>query len=139
MFKNILAVFACLLLAPALAAEAPPATYSKIAGGYVYFDGAGNADPQKDNRTQRKSLSEQAAISDAKVKLAYYMHSLPHKSGVTLQEVMEKDGTVERRVRAFIKGVEVVEREWDAEDNCRVSVRVNKKDLQRQFDLKAVR
>lgn len=101
----------------------------QVKGQYLYFEGEGKADQNLQNQTQKRSLSKEAAILEAKTKIAYYIDRLKTKKGKLIKEERAKNKKMEFKVSVFIKGVQPQETQWDEYDNCKATVRIHKKRL----------
>jgi len=101
----------------------------KVKGHYLYFEGEGKADQNLQNQTQKRSLSKEAALLEAKTKIAYYIDQLKTKKGKLIKEERTKNKKMEFKVSIFIKGIQPQETQWDEYDNCKATVRIHKKRL----------
>lgn len=108
-------------------------SYPYQKGGFLYFQGEGKANPSVDNKTQKRSLSQEAAILEGKAKIAFYIDGLKTKKNLLVKEAKTKDKKIELKVKMFLKGVQVVEARWDEADNCKALLKINKKDLLRKL------
>ncbi|OGR87362.1 MAG: hypothetical protein A3A86_08140 [Elusimicrobia bacterium RIFCSPLOWO2_01_FULL_60_11] len=124
-----------LLAAPALALAAPTGLLYKK-GRFYFFEGNGRPPADSANKTQRLSLSEQAAVLDGKAKIARYIDGLKTKDDRTLAELKEKDDAVKTKVKVFLDGVETVKTDWDGEDNCKVILKINRKNIIKSLNAK---
>lgn len=101
----------------------------EVKGHYLYFEGEGKADETLENQTQRRSLSKEAALLEAKAKIAYYIDQLKTKKGKFIKEERARNKKMELKVAVFIKGVQPEHSQWDEFDNCKATVRIHKKRL----------
>ncbi len=122
MGKFIPSLLTILFLAPSLLLAQPAKK-----GQYLFFEGEGKASPTIQNSTQRRSLSQEAAILDAKSKIAFYIDELKTKEQIPFKEEIAKSKAVEKRVKMFIQGVQTTKSKWDKEDHCTVVVKIHKK------------
>jgi hypothetical protein len=51
------------------------------------------------------------------------------KDGRTVKQNLEKDGKLRTQVDAFIKGAETTKMDWEGNGECRVTVRIDRKNL----------
>ncbi len=78
--------------------------------------GIGRADPTLTNKTQRQAIAREAAIVEAQTKMLSILKSQNAKeqNSDTLQS-------------GILRGAQVVKTEWIGEDQCRVTLRLDKK------------
>ncbi|OGR96014.1 MAG: hypothetical protein A2902_03945 [Elusimicrobia bacterium RIFCSPLOWO2_01_FULL_64_13] len=129
---SALALAFSLLLAAWPARAGENTLYLYRDGDDFYFQGEGRANPAFTDSTRRRSLSQAAAVLDAKARMAVYVYGMGTVHGEKLQEAYKTDKRIRAYVSAFLKGTLVTELEWDDEDNCVVVLKISRKDLFRK-------
>jgi hypothetical protein len=114
---------------PARAVDTTPVRAPYREGAFLYFEGRAWADPSAMGKSHSRALSKDAAINDALKKIALYIESLRQKDGRTVKQNLEKDGKLRTQVDAFIKGAETTKMDWEGNGECRVTVRIDRKNL----------
>jgi hypothetical protein len=98
-------------------------------GDDYFFQGEGKANPKIASQTRRRTLSMQAAVLDAQMKMARMVYGRRPDGYAKLESAAEKDKRVRYFVSAFIKGSQVVETQWDDDDSCAAIVKISRKNL----------
>ncbi len=119
---------ALLCLTAAFASEDAP----REKWGNLYFTGHGRPNPGLENVTQRRSLSRESAIIDGKARIARYIQNMKMDKNLTLSEAMVKDPRLPGKVKMFLSGIQPVKSRWDKDDNCTVTLKMNKKAFLKQ-------
>ena len=127
-------ILAFLLIPTQIHSESEGFMYKK--GKFYYFKGKGRPKLDSTNKTQRLSLSKEAAIMDGKAKIAFYIDGLKTKSGISVAKIKGKDEKVKTRVRMILDGVETVKTDWDDQDNCTAILKINYKSIMKLQALK---
>ncbi len=105
-------------------------------GEWVEAMGIGAADPNLPSATQRKATSRNAAIVDAQYQLVAKLKGVRVEGGITIEKAMETDSKIRASVDDVVKGAEVTKIEWTNDDGCVVTVRLNKKSIEKELGLK---
>ncbi|MBI4249885.1 MAG: hypothetical protein HY611_10315 [Elusimicrobia bacterium] len=95
-------------------------------GRYFEVIGIGGADPSLTNKTQRMSLSRDAAIVKAQFELLTIIRGVEVEGGIKIVDALSKDSTLEARLDEVIKGAEPVKTDWTSDDGCVVTLRLDK-------------
>lgn len=95
--------------------------------------GMGGPSPEATSRAAKKQTSFEAANAAALKDMAAYLYGSKLESGITVQDAVSKNSTINVQVNSFIRGAEVVKREWDEEDGCIVTLRINLKEFQKKL------
>lgn len=95
---------------------------------YIEFEGIGAVDPTITNRTQRRSLSESAGRKIAEEKMLAYLEN-QKIDPTNVKAAIDPMNKRRKILSGTLRGVAVVKREWTKEDNCIVTIRLNKKKL----------
>lgn len=92
-----------------------------------FYETVGFGAPSENATTKasKKQTSYEAAKASALNDIAGYIYGVKLESGMTIQDAIAKDSTINTEVAAFIRGAEIVKREWDVEDGCAVTMRIN--------------
>ena len=93
--------------------------------------GIGAADSILTNLTQRKATSRNAAVVDGQYRLFSMVKGLKLVGGITVEKAVETDSKLQTIIDAEIKGAEEVKYEWTNDDGCVVTMRLDKKRLER--------
>jgi len=103
---------------------------------YIEVVGLGAADQSLTNATQKKATSRNAAVVDAQYRLLSMIKGLRLAGGITVEKAMETDSKLQTSIDAEIKGAEEVKYEWTSDDGCAVTMRVDKKRLEKMMEVK---
>ncbi len=106
-------------------------------GGYLEAIGIGAADPSATTDTQRKALSRDAAIVKAQYEMLSMVKGVELTGGITVERAIETDSSLETRVKAVIKGAEIVKTEYTSDGGCVVTLRLPKDRVQELVAAKA--
>ena len=101
-------------------------------GDFYFFQGEGKANHKIPDETRRRSLSREAAILEAKAKMAQFVYGQRPNNYAKLESAVERDKRIKTYVSVFLKGTQVVDAQWDDQGNCTAVVKINKKDLFRK-------
>ena len=123
---------AALFFLAAFQLKAEEAAYPHQEGDFYFFQGEGKANINIPDETRRRSLSREAAILDAKAKMAQFVYGQRPNNYAKLESAVERDKRIKTYVSVFLKGTQVVDTQWDDQDNCTAVVKINKKDLFRK-------
>jgi len=142
-FIAVVLLFAALFIVPRSICRANPGdavpkqlSYSYAKKGYLYFEGNGIPNPESANQTQRRNMSNQAAIIDAMSKIAIYVDGLKLKNNEIVKDAKAKDPKLVMRIDSSVKGAETVKTSWDDGDNCRVMLRIIRKNVLKDLEAK---
>jgi hypothetical protein len=102
-----------------------------VGSGALEAIGIGAADPTLATDTQRKALSRDAAIVKAQYELLSMVKGVTLSGGITVVQAIEKDSTLETRVRDAVRGAEIVKSEFTADNGCVVTLRLPKSRLEK--------
>jgi hypothetical protein len=102
-----------------------------IRKNFIEVVGIGAADPALTNATQKKATSRNAAVVDGQYRLLSMVKGLRLSGGITVEKAIETDSKMQTLVDAEIKGAEEVKYEWTKDDGCVVTMRLDKKRLER--------
>ncbi|MFH1823628.1 MAG: hypothetical protein ABH873_00155 [Candidatus Firestonebacteria bacterium] len=103
---------------------------------YMEAIGLGAAIKDSTDSTQRKASSRNAAIVAAEYDFVKRIKGVKIEGGVTIEKAMETDSKIKATVDDCIKGAEVVKTEWDNNDGCVVTMRIDKELLQKNLGVK---
>ena len=95
--------------------------------------GIGAADQTLTNSTQKKATSRNAAVVDAQYRLLSMVKGLRVVGGITVEKAMETDSKIQTIIDAELKGAEEVKYEWTSDDGCLVTMRLDKKRLEKMM------
>jgi len=98
---------------------------------FIEAIGIGASDPALATDTQRKALSRDAAIVKAQYELLSMVKGVQLEGGITVDRALEKDSTLEARLRETIRGAEILKSEFTADNGCVVTLRLPKKRLEK--------
>jgi hypothetical protein len=99
-------------------------------GKYIESIGIGAADPTLPTETQRRALSRDAAIVKSQYEMLSMVKGVEIEGGITVSRAMEKDSTLEAKLKETIRGAEIVKTEFTKDDGAVVTLRVLKKRLE---------
>ena len=105
-------------------------------GGRLEAIGIGASDPSLPTDTQRKALARDAAIVKAQYEMLSMVKGVRLEGGVTVDRALEKDSTLEARLRETIAGAEIVKSEFTADNGCVVTIRLPKSRLERMMGVR---
>ena len=105
-------------------------------GKYVDAIGIGAADPALPTETQRRALSRDAAIVKAQYEMLSMVKGVEIEGGVTVSRAMEKDSTLEARLKETIRGAEITKTEYTKDDGAVVHLRLPKKRMEQMMGVK---
>lgn len=103
---------------------------------YLEVVGIGAADSKLTNSTQRKATSRNAAVVDAQYRLLSMIKGLHLTGGITVEKAIETDSKLQTTIDQEIKGAEEVKYEWTSDDGCLVTMRLDKKRLEKMMGVK---
>ena len=106
-----LVVFGALSLLPALSSAA---AHKDV----IETIGIGRVDPKLTNETQRRATGRDAAVEEAQVKMLSILNDLRLDGKTPNQEIVQS---------GILQGAKIVKTEWIADDQCRVTLRLDKK------------
>ncbi len=100
-----------------------------------FYEAIGMGAPSENatNKAAKRQTSYEAAKAAALNDIASYLYGVKLESGMTVQDAMAKDSTITLEVSAFIRGAEVMKREWDDEDSAIVTMRINMKEFKEKL------
>ena len=107
-----------------------------VKGSYLEAIGIGASDPAMLTDTQRKSLARDAAIVKAQYELLSMVKGVSLEGGVTVEQAMEKDSTIEAKLKETIAGAEIIKTEFTKDNGCVVTLRIPKKRLEEMMKVK---
>lgn len=107
-----------------------------VTGKYIQSIGIGASDPALATETQRKALSRDAAIVKAQYEMLTLLKGVEIEGGITVSQAMEKDSTLEARVKDTIKGAEIMRSQFTKDNGCLVTLRLPKKRLEQMMGVK---
>ena len=105
---------------------------------YLESIGIGASDPALPTETQRKALSRDAAIVKAQYEMLSMIKGVELEGGVTVERALETDSSLEARVKATIRGAEILKSEFTADNGCVVTLRLPKRRLETLMGVKAL-
>jgi hypothetical protein len=97
--------------------------------GYIEAIGIGASDPTLPTETQRKSLARDAAIVKAQYELLSMVKGVELEGGLRVDRALEKDSSIETRLKETIRGAEVLKSEFTSDNGCVVTLRLSKRKL----------
>lgn len=95
--------------------------------------GIGASDPALPTDTQRKALARDAAVVKAQYEMLSMVKGVGLEGGVTVSQAIEKDSTLEARIRDAIRGAEIVKSEFTSDNGCVVTLRLPRKRLEQMM------
>jgi hypothetical protein len=104
--------------------------------GYIEAIGIGASDPALPTETQRKSLARDAAIVKAQYELLSMVKGVELEGGIRVDRAIEKDSTIETRLKETIRGAEVRKSEFTSDNGCVVTLRLSKQKLVKLMGVK---
>lgn len=105
-------------------------------GKFIEAIGIGAADPTLPTETQRRALSRDAAIVKSQYEMLSMVKGVEIEGGVTVSRAMEKDSTLEARLKETIRGAEIVKTEFTKDDGAVVTLRLPKKRLEQMMGVR---
>ncbi|TBR22148.1 hypothetical protein EPO15_08660 [bacterium] len=105
-------------------------------GKFIEAIGIGAADPTLPTETQRRALSRDAGIVKAQYEMLSMVKGVEIEGGITVSRAMEKDSTLEARLKETIRGAEIVKTEFTKDDGAVVTLRLLKKRLEQMMGVK---
>ncbi|MBI3553330.1 MAG: hypothetical protein HY077_12620 [Elusimicrobia bacterium] len=103
---------------------------------YVEAIGIGASDPALKTDTQRKALSRDAAIVKAQYELLSMVKGVELEGGVTVDRAIEKDSSLEARLKETIRGAEILKSEFTSDNGCVVTMRLPKNRLEKMMGVR---
>lgn len=85
------------------------------------------------NKASRRQTSYEAAKAAALNDIASYLYEVKLDTGRMVQDAMAQDATVKRSIIEFVKEAEIIKREWDSDDSCVVTMRINIKEFKNKI------
>lgn len=110
--------------------------HEMVKDDYLESIGIGAADATLTNQTQRKATSRNAAIVAAQYEMLSTVKGLNLEGGISVSRAIETDSNLHTVINAQIKGAEVVKTEWTNDDGCVVTMRLDKKRLEKMMGVK---
>jgi len=107
-----------------------------VTSKFIQSIGIGGAPADAQSDTQRKALSRDAAIVKAQYELLTLVKGVEIEGGITVSQAMEKDSTLEARVKDTIKGAEIMRSQFTSDNGCLVTLRLPKKRLEQMMGVK---
>lgn len=104
------------------------------AGGYIQVTGVGKADPKLPSETQRRSVSRDAAILDARARLETYLSRVMLPGQTSVGERASADKSWRKKLDEALTAIDIAETKWDG-DVAAVVLRTEKAQVLRTFDL----
>lgn len=108
-------------------------TTIEASDNYLEEIGIGAADSKMETATQRRATSRNAAIVAAQYQLTAKLKGVKVEGGVTIEKAMETNSKISATVDAMVKGAEITKTEWLNDDGCVVTVRLNKKVVEKEL------
>ena len=105
-------------------------------GKYIESIGIGAADPTLPTETQRRALSRDAAIVKSQYEMLSMVKGVEIEGGITVSRAMEKDSTLEAKLKETIRGAEIVKTEFTKDDGAVVTLRILKKRLEQMMGVR---
>lgn len=105
-------------------------------GKYIESIGIGAADPTLPTETQRRALSRDAAIVKSQYEMLSMVKGVEIEGGITVSRAMEKDSTLEAKLKETIRGAEIVKTEFTKDDGAVVTLRLLKKRLEQMMGVR---
>jgi hypothetical protein len=105
-------------------------------GSFLEAIGIGASDPTLTTDTQRKALSRDAAIVKAQYEMLSMVKGVQLQGGISVQQAIENDSTLQTKINELIKGAEIVKTEYTADNGCVVTLRLPKKRLSDMMNVK---
>lgn len=103
---------------------------------YVEAIGIGASDPSLPTDTQKKALARDAAIVKAQFELLSMVKGVMIEGGITVERALEKDSSLESRIKDVIRGAEILKSEFTSDNGCVVTIRLPKKRLESLMGVK---
>jgi hypothetical protein len=103
---------------------------------YIEAIGIGASDPGLKTDTQRKALARDAAIVKAQYEMLSMVKGVELDGGITVDRAMEKDSSLETRVKDTIRGAEILKSEFTADNGCVVTMRLPKSRLEKMMGVR---
>jgi hypothetical protein len=101
----------------------------QVQKNYIETRGIGAADPAAASIAQKKYTSREAALIDAQTKLLEIVRGMELEGVGTASKALLVDQELTKRVQGAIKGALELKTEWDAENGCVVTLRLDKRVL----------
>lgn len=100
-----------------------------------YYEAVAFGGPSAEAATMaaKKQTSFEAAKISAMNDIAGYLYGVKLESGMTVKDATLQDSNINAEVSTFIRGAEVIKREWDDEGGCSVTMRINLKDFKERL------
>ncbi len=96
---------------------------------FVETIGIGAADQNLTNTTQRRSLSRDAAIVKAQYEMLSIIKGLRLSGEITVEQAITTNSQLKTAIDTLIKGAEIIRTQWTSDDGCVVTLRIDKKRL----------
>jgi hypothetical protein len=107
-----------------------------VTSSWIQAIGIGASDPSLPTETQRKALSRDAAIVKAQYEMLSLLKGVEIEGGITVSQAIEKDSTLDARLKAVLKGAEIMRSQFTKDNGCLVTLRMPKKRLEQMTGLK---
>ncbi len=105
-------------------------------GKFIEAIGIGAADPALPTETQRRALSRDAAIVKSQYEMLSMVKGVEIEGGITVSRAIEKDSTLEARLKETIRGAEILKTEFTKDDGAVVTLRLPKKRLEQMMGVR---
>ncbi len=105
-------------------------TQDPAKGSNIEAIGIGAADSSLPTQTQRRALSRDASIVKAQFEMLSMVKGVEIEGGITVSRAIEKDSTLEAKLKDVIKGAEIVKTEFTSDDGALTTLRLPKKRLE---------
>lgn len=107
----------------------------KVEKSNEYYEAIGMGAPSEGAGTKaaKRQTSYEAGKAAALNDIASYLYGVKLDSGMTVEDAMAKESTIRTEVAAFMRGAEVVKREWDDEDSAIVTMRINMREFKQKL------
>lgn len=108
---------------------APNFNDTKVDSKYLWVRGFGAVNPQHSTTSQKRIMSREAAIAHGYQRAAEYIYGAGVTSDVKVKDAVAQDSTINSKVTGLVKGMEVYETEYLADDGAAVTMRLSLKKL----------
>lgn len=102
---------------------------------YIMSSGIGVAAKDAETATQKYATARNAAIVDAQYRLASIINGVKITGGITVEKAMQTDAKIRTEVDSVIRGAEVIKEEHTSDDGCVITMRIDKKDLEKRLNV----
>lgn len=101
----------------------------QVQKNFIEVRGIGAADPTATSDAQRKYTSREAAIIDGQTKILEIVKGLEIEGHGTASKALLVDQELSKKVQGAIRGATEIKTEWDKENGCVVTLRLDKRTL----------